>query len=45
VIFKTAIFLQLWIVKAKPSDQKGLGWMENKLRELYAAAVRPGTTS
>jgi hypothetical protein len=44
VIFKTAIFLQLWTVKAKESDQEGLRWLENKLRELYAA-VRPGHTS
>lgn len=44
VILKTAIFLQLWTVKAKASDREGLRWLENKLRELYAA-VRLGHTS
>jgi hypothetical protein len=44
VIFKTAIFIQLWSGKAKPSDRDGLRWLENKLRELYTA-VRPEHTS
>jgi hypothetical protein len=44
VIFKTALFIQLWNGKAKPSDREGLRWVENKLRELYAA-VRPGHSS
>jgi hypothetical protein len=40
VIFKTALFLQLWSGMAKTGDREGLRWLENKLRELYAA-VRP----
>jgi hypothetical protein len=44
VIFKTALFIQLWIGKSKPNDREGLRWLENKLRELYAT-VRSGPTS
>ncbi|KAK1660883.1 hypothetical protein QYE76_049042 [Lolium multiflorum] len=34
----------LWSGKVKPSDREGLRWVENKLRELYAA-VRLGQPS
>jgi hypothetical protein len=44
IIFKTSFFLQLWTVKARPSDREGLMWLISELRELYAFA-RPRNPS
>jgi hypothetical protein len=36
VIFKTLMFLQLWVPTAKAKDQASLRWLISELRKLYA---------